>query len=418
MVLLYSKNQQDKMNKPNLKEVYFFLIGATKKLYKLSLLTFKTSILKIIIKKSLFTTVYLNKGANIRLFNLDLHSSVIEDISKGLTLLEEDIELVRWSISGRNKISRKFLNIPDPIEYINHANWSALSKDRIEKFNSKYENFLKQFDGFIVTHTPSFVQVFESYNRPILLINSTRYEAPYSNNPKKWNELDHTLRDLWSSSSLTLVSNNRGDQEYLFQKTSIRSQVFPSVCDYIPNFPGPKSSEIIIFARSKELQKKIISSSSLNLQPSYDRFIPYSRICSSLAILIIPQNVSTMMLFELATLGIPVIVPSPKLINAIIHDGFSVLSELSHFQIFGLSTINLEDKDLNNYNSQHFYSSWLKFADFYDLKLMPNIIVIDNFSDLNNLDFTKIRSSINIHSRNCSLIEMRRELLRGFLANI
>lgn len=333
-------------------------------------------------------------------------------------MLEEDVELVRWSISGRNKISRRFLNVPDPIEHINHSNWYDLNISNIENFKFKYAKFLKKFDGFVVTHTPSFVQIFESYNKPILLINSTRYEAPYSNDSEKWKDLDNTLRDLWFSNRINLISNNRGDQEYLFQKTSIRSRLVPSVCDYIPNIIEPKSNEIIVFGRSKELQQKIISNSSLNLSPSYDRYIPYSQICSALAILIIPQNVSTMMLFELATLGIPVIVPSPRLVDVLIKDGYPVLSELSYFQVLGLSTFNLNDSDLNNYNSPNFYSEWLKFADFYDAKLMPNVIVIDNFSDLNNLDFSKFRISKSIHSRNHDLIAMRKELLRDFLSCI
>jgi hypothetical protein len=125
-----------------------------------------------------------------------------------------------------------------------------------------------------------------------------------------------------------------------------------------------------------------------------------------------------MMLFELATLGIPVIVPSPRLVDVLIKDGYPVLSELSYFQVLGLSTFNLNDSDLNNYNSPNFYSEWLKFADFYDAKLMPNVIVIDNFSDLNNLDFFKFRISKSIHSRNHDLIAMRKELLRDFLSCI
>ena len=390
----------------------------SRKLCAFFTLQLKRSILKVELKRTVIKTVYFNKGSRIRLFNLDLHSSVIEDISKGLMSLTEGVELVRWSISGRNRIGRRFLDIPDPVRFVNNQNWLDLSDEKIENFNENYGRFLKQFDGFIVTHTPSFVQIFQSYNKPILMINSTRYEAPYSNNYTSWRKLNDSLVELTRSNTLTAVSNNEGDREYLYQRTLIDSDVVPSVCDYIDRVDISTSNEILVFARSKDLQQKIIASSVLNLQPSYDSFIPYSRICSARAILVIPQNISTMMLFELATLGIPVIIPSRSLIYSLIRDGYTVLSELSYFQVYGLSTNDLKSSDLNNYNSQDFYKNWLKYADFYNPELMPNVVVIDDFTELVDLDFHRIRRSINTDLRNSSLISGRRDLLRKFLAKV
>jgi hypothetical protein len=44
-------------------------------------------------------------------------------------------------------------------------------------FSSRAE--LKKYDGFIVTHSPVFVRFFESLGKPVILINSCRYDTPF-----------------------------------------------------------------------------------------------------------------------------------------------------------------------------------------------------------------------------------------------
>jgi hypothetical protein len=90
--------------------------------------------------------------------------------------------------------------------------------------------FLSTFDGFIVTHNPSFVLLYESFNKPIIVVNTCRYEQPYrrEQRPAGWKTLNGKLKELYDSGRITVVSNNRADQDYLEMGTGIKSTYIPS----------------------------------------------------------------------------------------------------------------------------------------------------------------------------------------------
>jgi hypothetical protein len=95
----------------------------------------------------------------LRLFNLDLHISVIEDIKDITTrIFGEKIEITNWSISGHNWVFNKPEPPPTPI---NHESWLLICPNLVNVFQEKYDDILKTYDGFIVTHTPVFCMLFE-----------------------------------------------------------------------------------------------------------------------------------------------------------------------------------------------------------------------------------------------------------------
>ena len=51
------------------------------------------------------------------------------------------------------------------------------------------------YDGFVVTHSPVLCRLFERFNKPIILVNSCRYDQPYC-----WNHNQHgrEVRELCS----------------------------------------------------------------------------------------------------------------------------------------------------------------------------------------------------------------------------
>mgnify|MGYP003351664753 CR=1 FL=1 len=61
------------------------------------------------------------------------------------------------------------------------------------------KDYLEQFDGFIVTHSPVFCLLFEKFCKPIILINSCRYEQPFSwtNDIESWDWLNTKLKYLY-----------------------------------------------------------------------------------------------------------------------------------------------------------------------------------------------------------------------------
>lgn len=397
--------------------VYLFLCKASRFIRELLPKFLKRSIRKIGMKKDIFKTTYFNSGAKLLLFNLDLHIGVIKDLKQELAN-HANIDLVSWSISRHNGLIRNHLNIPDPVRHVNHKTWPGLNPELRNRFRAEYGKFLEKFDGFIVTHTPSFIQLFESLGKPILLINSTRYEAPYSNDLNQWRSLNESLRNLSASELLHIGSNNKGDQEYLFRNTSITSFLVPSVCDYLSIGRESESSTGLIFCRSAKFQEYIEKATDGRFKTTYGRYVSYEDIIQASSLIVLPQNVSTMFLFEMATLGKRVLIPEIKLLKDLAKKVPGVLSELSYFQVHGLSTEGLSNDNLNNYNSPIFYNQWLDFADFYDSELMPNVELFEDFSDLKHYSSAYIPDQQTHFRRNRSLYDKRANFVNSFIQKL
>jgi len=292
-----------------------------------------------------------------------------------------DVDLVNWSISGSNRYTRKLFKFPDPVSGVNSNTWTNLSSDTINEFMDSYSSELKFFDGFVVTHTPAFSQIFESLGKPQLIVNSTRYEAPFTNNPIGWKTLNQSLQKQVARGQSTIWSNNYGDRDYLKYFTGLESDWVPSFCSYT-NYVWPGTGkQTLVMARSEELQEEMFHISNGTLIPfrkflgkSY-RWADFNQVSE---IFVIPYNISTMSLFEFATSGIPIAVPGRKLMKELIDEYPGILTELSYFQVRDIDTSSLNHDNPNNCNSDGFLDWWLDRADFYNLNLMPNIRIIEN----------------------------------------
>jgi hypothetical protein len=395
----------------------FILTKVVKKIKYLLEIFLKRSIRRIAIKNDVVKVTYFNSGAKLRLFNLDLHIGVIRDLKQEICR-RQNLDLTSWSISSHNGLVRKVLNIPDPVKSVNNKTWDKLNSVLKDEFINEYRRFLENFDGFVVTHTPSFVQLFEDFEKPILVVNSTRYEAPYSNDIVGWNSLNLSLMRLNDSKLLHIGSNNLGDQAYLQKYSGIESALVPSVCDYLIPGGGSESPIGLIFARSKELQNKIEKITQGNFTNTYDRFVSYDEIFKASYIVVFPQNISTMFLFEMATLGKTVLVPDADFMKGLASSESGVLSELSYFQIHGLKTEHLSEGDMNNYTSKHFYDGWMKFADFYQRDLMPNVVFFSDFSELSNLKGVEPLKKSKLLHRNLTLSENRSRFISNFIDSV
>jgi hypothetical protein len=123
-----------------------------------------------------------------------------------------------------------------------------------------------------------------------------------------------------------------------------------------------------------------------------------------------------MSLFEFATAGIEVLVPSKEFLRRLYLENDSVLSELSFYQIQGLNVENLEEHDPNNYLSINFFDWWVARADFYNSDLMPNIRLIDSFQDLLHMpSLSKNDWQSKTEARNLVLKNHRHNLLDNFI---
>ena len=62
-------------------------------------------------------------------------------------------------------------------------------------FYEKHRNELDKYDGFIVTHIPMLSLLYEKFKKPIILIASTRYEYPFTNDIRKWIWLNNYINN-------------------------------------------------------------------------------------------------------------------------------------------------------------------------------------------------------------------------------
>ena len=114
----------------------------------------------------------------VKLFNMDLHISVIEDVKTHLKRhFENDVEITEWCVSGHHSIVNKPKASP---RWVNASNWRRIDEGAVSRFVTEYRDFLSSFDGFIVTHSPVFALLFQAFNKPIYVLNSCRFDQPMS----------------------------------------------------------------------------------------------------------------------------------------------------------------------------------------------------------------------------------------------
>jgi|688.fasta_scaffold02955_24 hypothetical protein len=356
-----------------------------------------------------------------RVFNLDLHTSIIADLKMGAAQL--NVSVKNWSISQGNKVFRKFLWVPDPVRVINSSSWDRLNPEMVERFTSHYSSFLKSFDGFIVTHTPFFSQIYESLGKPVLIVAGTRYEWPLTQRPSSWETFDRYLRASTDSGDLILAANNLADSDYIKYYSGVTPSYVPSLCDYTGQTWDGQICHFLVIARSTQLIEEVSKATNnlwVDSKLVLGQHYSWSDLAKGKALFVVPYNVSTMTLFELAAMGVPVVVPSGKLLKILRQKFVGVLSELSFMEMNLMDVKDLDDENPNNYLSPSYLDWWIDRADFYNPELMPNIYVIDQLEELNDINqlFDNHRSAKYqnvISARNNVLQDQRQALLNSFI---
>ena len=286
-----------------------------------------------------------------RFLNIDFHISVIADV---INIIGDKIDIVNLSMSGHNWVlGKENANL----KIINDKTWKGISQEMIDAFVKEYDDLLKSFDGFIVTHTPVLALLYEKYNKPVIIVNSCRYEQPFC-----WNHNSHGFE--WLNSKLNgmkhnlfIVSNNKADQEHLKKHTGLDSIHIPSLCLYTN-------------------EKYTGSTGVINRQDQLRRGYTWQGLYSSKAILHVPYEISTMSIFEQYSANVPMLFPSKQFLKKLVHDG-------SH-------RVNSIYGPYENQNIEW----WIDRADFYDEKNMPYIIYFNSEDDLNEkiktVDFQQV----------------------------
>jgi hypothetical protein len=195
--------------------------------------------------------------------------------------------------------------------------------------------------------------------------------------------LNKKLEELSESGLLSIISNNAGDRDYLKWFTGIDSKHIPSLCSYSAEH-SPVFDTWLILSRNLSLGKEI-SQNTRNARTveevfpggySHEDFAKYA------GVILVPYNISTMRLFELSTSGMPVRIPSDRLLKEWSHLP-GVLSELSWVQVLDEKCPTwLKDSPADPEWSE-FLDWWLKRADWKFREFFPNTSIFDSFDDLN-----------------------------------
>lgn len=299
-------------------------------------------------------------SAPLKLFNLDLHISVIEDIKDICQrLFSDQVEITNWSISQHNWV---FGKPTSPIQAITAENWRFFSHQHIQAFHQAYDVLMATFDGFVVTHTPVFAMLFEKYKKPILIINTCRFDQPFCwhPNPQMQDELSICLRQIVYLPRGAIISNNYADCWYLKRKTHIPSKVLPSLCLYTKATYQP-TKDTFVYYGYKALKPQI---AGLEDRPSdgytWQDLFSYRGIVHS------PYEMSTMSIFEQYWAGVPLWFPTKEFYKDCICE-----AKMEFASPYDLK----DDEDI----SEQELDQWLALADFYNL---PYIHYYSSYEDL------------------------------------
>jgi len=307
-------------------------------------------------------------------FNIDLHISVIKDIKTIFENLGHNVE--NYSLSSHNWIMN-FSELKS--KALNKDNWYNINDEMCESFYKEYKNKLDKYDAFIVTHTPIFAKLYEKFNKPIIVIASTRYEFPYTFDKNKWNSLNIYLK---TNKNVLLFSNNMFDKKYCELFLDKEVSLIESLCEYTNTKYTGEIDDYIIFSKKNIdkyiFNKNIIKKESLGVYSWQD-------LCERKAIIHLPYNISTMSFFEQYYANVPLFVPTKNLLMNLYDSDVSTLSEISYMRVhnFGSTSLFNIEEDPNKWNEKENINKWINYADFYTLE---NVQYFDNLYDINFLD--------------------------------
>jgi hypothetical protein len=281
-----------------------------------------------------------------RLFNLDLHISVIKDMQDVCKRVYGDaVDITNWSMSGHNWV---FGNPTAETKWVTPRTWEKLNMTMIEQFQKEYDDFLSTFDGFVVTHTPVFAMLYEKYNKPILVVNTCRFDQPFCwSKDKDMNaRFIESLTRMVNRGQVKVVSNNMADRDYLYNRTSIQSDIIPSLCLYTNIRHNPTNSDFVVYGNIQHFPR--VS----NLKPRPSSGYTWADLYQHKGFIHTPYEISTMSIFEQYWAGVPLFFPTKRFYKACIMNGSMYLQ--SNYRRWG-HPYSEEELDW-----------WLDRADFYN----------------------------------------------------
>lgn len=241
-----------------------------------------------------------------RFFNTDLHISVVADLQNVFGNLGHVID--DWCMSGHHWVLGKKRRAS---AVINWNNWQQLDGPMCDAFYEAHCVELGGYDGFVVTHCPAFALLYERWQKPVIVVVSTRCDLGFQRGGEQYGWIQSSLRRMYDAGQVILVSNNRYDAWHCSEFLGLPNplSVVESLCEYTEMCWSPARSEFLL---DKGRLRECLVPAAATLLADRD----WRAICSYRGIIHSPYNVSTMSYFEQYSAGIPLMFPSQLLLGS------------------------------------------------------------------------------------------------------
>ena len=337
----------------------------------------------------------------LRFFGLCHHHAVLWDMKQILRPLGIHVDFT-WLSDGRPPVNEATASSEPPFFSSNDLYKQDPRAALPDAFKERILG--RNYDGVITSHSIITAYRLKDLGLPLFHVNSTRFGNEWIQDAEKHGFLVEEIQKLLDSGQLTVVHNNRGDQQYFKEHFTCgpQKEVYcPSLCEsvYRTRMSPPKDQKFLIWDTRQVLlqesnspfMKKMyyalknthgIVDSQAILLAQKQTYLSEGFLDDYTAVVHIPYNISTMSIFQQTRANIPVWVPSQKLL-AELWSTPEEPNELS-WTIFkdgseNQAHITFWDKA----RSHETTAKWASLADFY-YGTMGCVLEFDSVEDLVN----------------------------------
>ena len=337
-----------------------------------------------------------------KLFNLDIHVSVIEDVLGNVQPLGHSVEShvmsAHWWALDKQRANRGTDSGPNgKIGYgcVNLLSWENMwwepkPSDALTNIAKRYHEqnpHLEEFDGYICCYPPAFALLYEKFSKHVIVDMPIRYETPFTNLPEGWHMLNKYLTEGVDKGKITVVGNSQYECEYYRYFTGQSCLYISSLCEYIDRRAHKYSPSKPFFFAFGENGGCVAAGSKLpnvkwvrGCYPGYN--YPHSEIPMCQGIVWFPYNVSIMSFFEHYWLNIPMFVPTKRFIIELWHHTLALSQITWHAPKWTGSNIPCATTGLLDPHTREGVAAWLDLYDFYNVTELPHISYFDSWDEL------------------------------------
>ena len=362
---------------------------------------------------------------SLHIFNADVHHGTTLDVMsivmlRGGTLVygaDRDLWHTDWlkqKLSGTLVLAKSSKRLAPMLldrNIINNAQPSYRVKHQQDLFDYYKNDTVKQsVDAFICTFPVVLCEAFFAFNKMIIFAAANRYSMRRCSS-KLWQATNKILQRAEKSTNPRhyVAALSRYDAEYINYFTGIDAiHLYSSSMPYVPHLPfRPKRKEILVGPLNIDylpFEKEFVKHTNFIFGTAhmlYGRF-RIAQLAEHRAAVLFPYAVTSDGITELYAMGIPLFVPSVRMMMAI-DDIFPFNWTMTGTKLYcGEKNDYVPKKHPSLSHTQRSESLtketkeyWLKFADFH---LWPHIQHFDNISDivlkLEKSDFYQIHKAM------------------------